>query len=141
MRIDGPAARQALIAAAAARAAATAAPAFAPEGNAAKAASPPAAPVMAATPATSMAMLVALASLDPAVERRRRQAVDADRGLRLLERLRDQLSAGMATPDQLRDMRAWVDQHTTPDDPALAEILRDIDLRVRVELAKHDLTA
>lgn len=115
----------------------------------AKAASPPPAvpPIIPTAgtlipqPATSVAMLVTLAAINEPAERRRRAIVHAERGLATLERLRDELAAGVASPDRLRELADWTKGFTLPDDPALAELARDIEVRVRVELAKHDLTA
>lgn len=90
-------------------------------------------------PATSVEMLVALASVDPAVERRRKMAAQADRGLALLERLHQEALGGDILPERLEQLAQWSASFALPDDPALAAVVRDIDLRVRVELAKHDI--
>jgi len=133
MRIDNVAAvlRQALIAATATKPAAG----FRPEADAVRPA-PPIAP-----PTTSVAMLIAMAANDPVVERRRKLAEETDRGLSMLERLHRDLAAGEPSPERLEEMAAWVEGFTPPDDPALAPVAREIELRVRVELAKHDLRA
>lgn len=93
----------------------------------------------AAVPTPSVQMLVALAAANPAIERRRKEAAKADRGLDLLERLHGELLAGVATPARLREVADWAQTMDTPEDPVLAAIVRDIDLRVRVELAKYDV--
>ncbi len=138
MRIDNVAAvlRQALIAATAAKPAAG----FRAEAEAVRPAPPPAT-VPIAPPTTSVAMLVAMAANDPVVEQRRKLAEEADRGLSLLERLHRDLATGEPNPEQLADMAAWVEGFTPPDDPTLGPVAREIELRVRVELAKHDLRA
>jgi len=142
MRIEGlpPAIRQALIAAATAKPDAFRA---APEGADAPAPAtpPPAAGTVSAQPPTSVAMLVALAAVDPAADRRRRVAAGTDRGLTLLEALRDELELGLASPEQLEMLADWAAEFAVPDEPALAALAREVELRVRVELAKHDLTA
>ncbi|MBD8545649.1 flagellar assembly protein FliX [Sphingomonas sp. CFBP 8760] len=102
---------------------------------------PPPATVPIAPPTTSVAMLVAMAANDPVVEQRRKLAAEADRGLSLLERLHRDLATGEPTPERLEEMAAWVEGFTPPDDPALGPVAREIELRVRVELAKHDLRA
>jgi hypothetical protein len=94
-----------------------------------------------AQPATSVQMLVALAAIDPAVERRRKQAVEAERGLTLLDRLDREVAAGAPPAEALEALADWTRGFTLPDDPQLAEIARAVDLRVRVELARHDLIA
>lgn len=92
-------------------------------------------------PATSVQMLVTLAAADPIAERRRKAVAQADRGLAQLETLRDELATGLASPERLRALAGWAETFTIPDDPQLAELAREIELRVRVEIAKHDLTA
>ena len=68
-------------------------------------------------------------------------AAGADKGLRLLDALHGELIAGTPSPARLRDIAAWAQTIEMPQDPALAAIVRDIDLRVRVELAKFDIEA
>ncbi|MFZ5746618.1 MAG: flagellar assembly protein FliX [Pseudomonadota bacterium] len=89
--------------------------------------------------APSVQMLVALAAADPTVERRRRMAVDAERGLDALDRLHAELLSGTAGPERLQDIAEWAKSIDSPEDPVLADIMRDIDLRVRVELAKFNI--
>ncbi|WP_414705372.1 flagellar assembly protein FliX [Pseudomonas sp.] len=43
--------------------------------------------------------------------------------------------------ERLREIAEWSQTFETPDDPVLAQILSEIDLRVRVELAKLDIEA
>ena len=100
--------------------------------------SPPPAPV--AQP-VSVEMMVTLAASEPAIDRRRRIATVADRGLRALERLNEELLAGLPAVERLQEVAAWSEALDDPQDPALGEILKEIELRVRVELAKHDITA
>ncbi|HEU0066709.1 MAG TPA: flagellar assembly protein FliX [Sphingomonas sp.] len=110
---------------------------------------PPAAAVAASAgslagvtrPATSVDMLIALAAMDGPADRRRRAAASADKGLSMLERLRDALAAGAVPPGRLRELEAWADGFAIPDDPALAGIAREIELRVRVEVAKAERDA
>lgn len=89
----------------------------------------------------SVAMLVTLAAADPAIERRRKQAVDAERGVDMLDQLHRELVAGVVSPAKLQAIVEWSETFEHSDDPALAAILSDIELRVRVELAKLDLRA
>ncbi len=95
----------------------------------------------AAVPMPSVEMLVTLAAADPGIERRRRLAQDADRGLDALDRLHKELVAGVASPARLQEIVEWSQSLETPDDPVLAGLLSEIDLRVRVELAKHEMLA
>jgi hypothetical protein len=105
-------------------------------------AEPPAPPPPPATPANqpvSVQMLVTLASAEPAIDRRRRIAIDADRGLDALTRLNEAMLAGTPAIEQLHEVAAWSAGLDLPQSPELADILKEIDLRVRVELAKHNL--
>ena len=92
-------------------------------------------------PVPSVAMLVMLAATDPAIERRRKQAVDAERGLDALDRLHKELATGTPSVERLREIVEWSENFEASDNPVLAGILSDIDLRVRVELAKVDVQA
>jgi len=90
-------------------------------------------------PATSVQMLVALAAAEPTVERRRKMAAAADRGLTLLERFHAELMVGTPAPERLAELVEWSESVELPTDPHLASLQRDIEVRMRVELAKHDL--
>lgn len=92
-----------------------------------------------AVPAPSVEMLVTLSAANPGIERRRRLAQEAGRGIDALDRLHKELVAGVASPAHLQEIAEWSQSFETPDDPVLASLLSDIDLRVRVELAKHDI--
>ncbi len=89
----------------------------------------------------SVAMLVTLAAADPSIERRRKQAVDAQRGIDMLDGLHRELIAGVVSPERIQAIVEWSESFQASEDPALASILADIDVRVRVELAKLDLRA
>lgn len=95
---------------------------------------PPTAPAM-----PSVEMLVTLAMNEAPAERRRRIARDASRGLDMLEKLHQELLVGVAAPARLREIVEWAETAEHPEDPVLAQIFHDIDVRVRVELAKHDI--
>lgn len=101
-----------------------------------------AAPAVATSPATSVQMLVAMAAAaEPAVERRRRMAADTEKGLRGLERLYAEMLTGAPSVERLREIAEWSETLVPPEDPELARIAAEIDLRVRVELAKHEVRA
>nr|WP_218943107.1 flagellar assembly protein FliX [Sphingomonas sp. R-74633] len=89
----------------------------------------------------SVAMLVTLAAADPAIERRRKQSIDAQRGIDQLDSLHRELVAGVVSPARLEAIVEWSESFEASDDPTLAAILADIDVRVRVELAKLDMQA
>ena len=102
----------------------------------------PAAPAVATSPTTSVQMLVAMAAAaEPAAERRRRMAADTEKGLRGLERLHAEMLTGAPSVERLREIAEWSDTLVLPEDPELARIAAEIDLRVRVELAKHEVRA
>lgn len=86
----------------------------------------------------SVEMLVTLATAEPSIERRRRVAADAERGLRALESLDRALAAGLPPVERLEEVAAWAAEEHAPQDPELATLLKDIELRVRIELAKHE---
>lgn len=99
---------------------------------------PPASPTM---PMPTVQMLVALSANHPGVERRRRLAQQAASGLEALERLHEALMKGDAAPAELKALAEWVQTVEMPEEPTLAALVRDIDVRVRVELAKLDIRA
>src|SRR4051812_30028185 len=90
------------------------------------------------TPVQSVQMLVALATMTPerAVERRRRMAKQAERGLDALEMLQAALVIGTGHGEPAAQLESWADDRSPLDDPELEEIMAEIDLRVQVELAK-----
>lgn len=93
----------------------------------------------ATQPATSVQMLVAMAAAEPVVERRRKMAERADKGLSMLEKLHFELVSGAPSPERLQELAEWSESFEMPDNPQLASLAGEIELRVRVELAKHDL--
>ncbi len=101
----------------------------------------PTAAVPHAAQPVSVEMLVTLATAEPAIERRRRAAKEADRGLRALERLDMALAAGLPAAAPLQEVAAWSAAQHAPQDAELAAIYSEIEMRVRIELAKHDITA
>jgi Class II flagellar assembly regulator len=112
------------------------------EFTAAEAPVPMAAPAPTAPPQpVSVEMLVALAASESPVDRRRRQVASADGALATLERLNAELLAGVHTVERLKEVAAWTHDLDAPPDPALVSLYNDIELRLRVELAKHDIVA
>lgn len=91
--------------------------------------------------ATSVQMLIAMAAATPASEERRRIAAETERGLSMLERLHAELAGGVAAPERLEELAAWSESFEAPDDPQLAGLAREVELRVRVEIAKHEMRA
>jgi hypothetical protein len=91
-------------------------------------------PTPQSTPAPlspSVGLLVAIAAAEPQ-ERRRRSTAAADAGLTALEKLHQ------GGPTQLAAVAAWAADHPQPEDSEAAALLRDVELRVLVELAKHE---
>ncbi len=109
------------------------------EEQAAPTASVPQPAVQPGQPLGSVQMLVTLAAYDPDRERRRQMAEQGSNGLDELEALQVELAAGGASPERLEQLAEWVSQVEVPADPVLAAIMGEIELRVRVELAKFDI--
>jgi len=115
----------------------TAAAPFAPEAAAQPA---PIQPTVG-TPAQSVQMLVALAAATapPELERRRRMAQKAQKGLDALEMLQAALIVGVGSAEPARELKNWMEEERPrPEDPELAQIMDEIDLRIQVELAKRE---
>lgn len=85
-------------------------------------------------------LLAAATALETPKDKRRREARPAARGLEILEQLHAAQVKGLPDAAALDALSQWAALFEMPDDPELAEIARDIELRVRVELAKHDRT-
>ena len=111
-----------------------AAPGFTPAANASPA--PPASTVTPGNPPASVAMLVAMAAQAPAAHRApalRR----AERGLDGLGRLHRALATGAPPQEALQDLRNWTADQVEAEGK-LADLLRDMELRILVELAKAE---
>lgn len=102
-------------------------------------ANPPHASAQPGQPLGSVQMLVTLAGFDPERERRRQMAEKGKAGLDALEALHAELLVGEPSPERLDQLAEWIVQVESPTDPVLAGIMAEIDLRVRVELAKLDV--
>ena len=87
-------------------------------------------------PVQSVEMLVALAAVDPEREKRRRMAQKAEEGLDNLEALHAELVGGKPSQERLASLAAWAKSIGKTDVADLADLIRDIELRVLVELAK-----
>lgn len=86
---------------------------------------------------SSVDALVALQAVEDTTERRRRAIDQGSDVLESLDELKIALLSGQATPARLARLKAIVERYEEGvEDPGLAEILRQIDLRARVELAK-----
>ncbi len=100
---------------------------------------PNAAPASAPAQPVSVEMLVALAASDGPIEQRRRIAAHADRGLRALESLNAAMLAGLPPVEKLQEIAAWTASREEAHDPAIAVLLQELELRMKVELAKHNI--
>jgi len=89
------------------------------------------------TAVSSVGALVALQAVVDSTERRRRAIDQGSEVLESLDELKIALLSGEETPARLAKLKAIIARYEDGvEDPGLAEILRQIDLRARVELAK-----
>lgn len=86
---------------------------------------------------SSIDTIVALQAVDDASDRRRQAVETGDRILDLLDQLKIGVLSGRISASDLTRLKKTIEkQQSVDDDPALNDILRQIDLRARVELAK-----
>ncbi|MFL9841548.1 flagellar assembly protein FliX [Sphingomonas sp. ST-64] len=90
------------------------------------------------TAANVSVLLAAGAALESPIDKRRREARPAAKGLDMLDKLHAAGVKGLPQKEVLDALAQWAEAFELPEDPELADIARDIELRVRVELAKHD---
>lgn len=109
-------------------------PAFVPAGTGGTARVASAAPVMAAT---GLDALLALQSVGDFTESRRKLVKRGGVLLDLLEGMKADLLVGQASPERLEAMVQQLTQMRERVEPGLDAVLDDIELRVRVELAKQ----
>ncbi len=96
-----------------------------------------AATLAAPSAVSSVDALVALQAVEDSVERRRRAVDQGSEVLDSLDALKIALLSGQESPGHLAKLNEIVKRYEEGiDDPDLAEILRQIDLRAQVELAK-----
>jgi hypothetical protein len=91
-----------------------------------------------ATPVLSgIEALMALQEVPDAMAQRKRALARGDRMLDRLDDLRRGLLLGHISRDKLSDLARLAGESSSQvDDPALAEVLQEIELRAQVELAK-----
>jgi hypothetical protein len=83
--------------------------------------------------------LLALQEVDDATARRAKMRARADKMLDELEQLRTYLLLGMIPRHKLIELARMVEEkRESVEDPQLSDLLEEVDLRVRVELAKYD---
>lgn len=112
----------------------------------------PGSPPSGASMLGNVQMLVALASLSTGEIRRRERIAQAGRGVQALERLHRAVQAGRIDAPTLAGLAEWAarwaeEQAAPGEAPAetaadadLTALMEAIDLRVRVELAKFDIS-
>ncbi|MFZ5608523.1 MAG: flagellar assembly protein FliX [Pseudomonadota bacterium] len=97
----------------------------------------PAAPPRAAAPTASIDALLSMQGVDDATTGRSRGLAQAHGLLEGLEALRRGILAGVVPAPQLRALISRINHNRDMIvDPQLSEIIAEIDLRARVELAK-----
>lgn len=115
---------------------------FAPPQTPATASGPTAPASAAATRGPiSVDMLMSIAGSDGDREQRKRVVETADQGLQHLEALHRDTLSGKVDPDTLKGLSSWLSEQPEQVDPQVASIMRDISLRAKVELAKHEAAA
>ncbi len=141
MKIEGTASARAAVARSVSRASAAADTGFASQIARAVQGSPPRA-ASAAGPLASVSSLIAIQAaeeLDAAAERRRRAIRRGEKLIAGLELLHRALLEGGPSRRTLEELRGRLESRAEEvDDPALADLLREIELRVAVELAKQE---
>ncbi len=90
---------------------------------------------------TSVDALIALQQVDSATERRRRAVRRAGRLLDVLDEVKLALLEGRISPAALTNLNSAVrEQRLEADDPKLQSVLREIETRAAVELAKIEMS-
>lgn len=84
----------------------------------------------------AMDALVALQSVDGDGQRKREQVDRSHTLLDELEGLKADLLAGKVDATRLGRIKDLVARHAQVDDPALADLIAQVDLRAQVEMAK-----
>ena len=93
--------------------------------------------ISGASQISSIDTIVALQAVDDASDRRRQAVETGDRILDLLDRLKIGLLSGSISASDLSRLKKTIEkQQSVDEDPDLNEVLKQIDLRARVELAK-----
>jgi hypothetical protein len=94
--------------------------------------------VASASPISSIEALVALQGVDDRLPKGNKQAMAKGRDLlEKLEAIRDGLLTGSLTADNLKQLQETLSGYNVSDaDPALQQIIKDIEVRAAVELAK-----
>lgn len=132
MKIEGP--RPPTLAGGARRGSGAAAPGFAPSVDAPQRASP----TTGVSGVTSLDSILALQGDEPPAQRRARQARRGRDALDVLEKLERGLLLGRAPGSLRADMESLQRASQATGDAGLDDLLREIDTRLAVEVAKLD---
>lgn len=98
----------------------------------------PATAPSASSPLSALNAVLAVQEVPDAMDRRTRARRRGEQLLDELDRIRLMLLAGALAPEHLADLAQLVrTRRDNIDDPRLAEILDEIELRAAVELAKY----
>lgn len=89
----------------------------------------------------SMDTLMSIAGAEGDREQRKRVVEKAEQGLDHLESLHSDALSGKVNPNTLKGLNSWLAEQTDQVDPQVASIMRDISLRAKVELAKHEVAS
>lgn len=82
-------------------------------------------------------MLLSLQEVEPIADQRQQAIDDSNQMLDLLDSIKTDLLAGQLTSDRLVKLEGALNRYQISNaDPELTEILKAVDLRARVELAK-----
>ena len=93
-------------------------------------------------PVGTLDAIVALQAVDDAGERRRKAVRQGHEILDVLDDLKIAVLSGRVSAVRLEKLKGLVEKHDDRDlEPELGELLRQIDLRARVELAKRGKSA
>lgn len=99
-----------------------------------------AAPASGTSPLTSVSSLLSLQEMPTSTEGRSKGLIRVQDMLEHLEIIRHGLLAGQIPRSKLKDVVTVIsNQRTLSNDSALNEILDDVELRVKVELAKLEM--
>jgi hypothetical protein len=120
------------------RSASPAAAGFEVEASAVKTAAP-AGPAAGLTAVHSLDALLALQATPTLAERRKRAVKRAGRLLDVLDAMKLDLLDGAATPSATAELqKAVIEERSEVEDPRLASVLDEIEVRAAVELAKRE---
>jgi hypothetical protein len=92
--------------------------------------------LQASSSLTSVDALLALQAVEDPLTGHKKALQTGHDLLDQLERLRADLLGGQVSPDRLQRIVGLIQRARTQEDPALAEVMGEIELRARVELAK-----